>query len=128
MKIIDTHAHYDDKAFLNDKDDLLKNLEKDGIQCIINIGADLASCHNTLEMIEQYSNVYGALGIHPSETESLTESDISWLKEKAMHPKIVAIGEIGLDYYWNEPSRDIQKKWFLMQLDLAKEIRKPIVA
>lgn len=125
--IFDTHAHYDDEAFSIDRDILLQQMNISGISNIVNIGASMNSSHNTMELIEKYPFIYGTVGVHPSETKELTWADILWLKEASKHPKILAIGEIGLDYYWPEPDRDIQKKWFIEQLRLAKEVKIPVV-
>lgn len=127
MKIFDTHAHYDDEQFDEDREALLSSLGECGIEAVTNIGASLASSRSTIELTKQYPFVYGAIGVHPNETEELDEAGIQWLKENAALPKIVAIGEIGLDYYWDEPGRDVQQKWFERQLDLAREVKLPIV-
>lgn len=125
--IFDTHAHYDDEAFDEDRDSLLSSLHENGIEAVTNIGASLRSSESTLELTERYPFVYGAIGVHPNETEELDEAGITWLKDHASAPGIVAIGEIGLDYYWDEPDRGIQKKWFIRQLELAKEVDLPVV-
>lgn len=126
--IFDTHAHYDDEAFNEDREELLLSLKAAGIGNVVNIAASMESCKTTLELIKKYDFMYGALGVHPSETAELTEADMQFIKEQTnKEPKIVAIGEIGLDYYWPEPDRDIQKKWFVRQLALAKEVKKPLV-
>lgn len=125
--IFDTHAHYDDKAFDEDRDQLLSELNQYGIEAVVNIGASISSSKRTIKLTEQYENVYGVIGVHPSDTQDLREDDIAWLKEQSQRQKIVAIGEIGLDYYWDEPDRETQKKWFLRQLDLAREVNLPIV-
>lgn len=125
--IFDTHAHYDDEAFAEDRDELLAGMPKQGIERIVNVGAGIASCRTTLALMDQYPFVYGALGVHPSETAELDEQSFAWLREQCGHPKCVAVGEIGLDYYWPEPDREIQKKWFVRQLALARELRLPVV-
>lgn len=125
--IIDTHAHYDDKAFEEDRDEVLMDLEAHGVHRVINSGSSLAACRRTMEMAEQYPFVYGSLGIHPSDTADLTEEDMEWLARQSGAGKCVAIGEIGLDYYWDEPDRQIQKKWFARQLRLAREAGLPVV-
>lgn len=125
--IFDTHAHYDDEAFDEDRDELLSNMESNGVDYIVNVGASIDSTKRTLELIERYPFVYGAIGVHPSETEQLTEADMLWLKKEAKNKKVVAIGEIGLDYYWPEPDKEIQKKWFVRQLELASEIQLPVI-
>lgn len=127
IQIFDTHAHYDDDAFDEDREELLAELPKQGITKVVNVGASLSSCKTTIELMDKYDYFYGALGVHPSDTAELTEESFGWLKEQCLHKKCVAVGEIGLDYYWDEPDRGIQKDWFVRQLHLAKEIRKPVV-
>lgn len=125
--IFDTHAHYDDEAFEEDREELLNSLTLHGIEAVTNVGASIKTSQNTMNMVDKYSNVYGAIGVHPNETGELDEEKIRWLKEQSSHPKIVAIGEIGLDYYWDEPDRETQKKWFIRQLALAREVNLPII-
>ncbi len=125
--MIDSHAHYDDEAFDTDREELLSSVFKSGIRKVINVGASMKSCRTTLALSEAYEHIYAAIGVHPSDTAELTESDMDWLKEKSALAKVVAIGEIGLDYYWDEPDREIQKKWFQRQLELAKEVKLPVV-
>ena len=124
--IFDTHAHYDDDAFDEDRDELLNRLKEQGVGRIINVGASIASTKRTIELMNQYPFIYGILGVHPCDTQELTETDMDWLKEQFQNPKAVAVGEIGLDYYWDEPGRDVQQKWFERQLELAKEVKKPV--
>lgn len=126
-EIFDTHAHYDDEAFDGDREELLESLPRNGIAKVVNVGASLASCRRTMELAERYDFIYGAIGIHPNETAELTEDDMDWLGRQCRSDKCVAVGEIGLDYYWDEPERDIQKKWFARQLNLAKELRLPVI-
>lgn len=125
--IFETHAHYDDEDFEEDRDELLATLSEKGIGRVVNIGASLASCEKTIKLMEKYPFIYGALGIHPSETAKLNEENFVRLKDWCMHEKCVAVGEIGLDYHWPEPEREIQKKWFVRQLDLARELKLPVV-
>ncbi|MBQ6696522.1 MAG: TatD family hydrolase [Lachnospiraceae bacterium] len=125
--IIDTHAHYDDKAFEEDRAEVLTSMAEHGIHRIVNIGSSLGACKRTIALMEQYDFVYGALGVHPTDSGELTEADMDWLKEQCVLEKCVAVGEIGLDYYWDEPERDIQKKWFVRQLQLAREVKLPVV-
>lgn len=125
--IVDTHAHFDDDAFDLDRDPLLRGMEEKGIVKIINSGASLEGNYRTLELMDKYDFVYGSFGVHPNETLELTKQDLEKLLELSKHPKCVAIGEIGLDYYWDEPEREIQKKWFLEQMELAKRAQLPIV-
>lgn len=125
--IIDTHAHYDDAAFDEDRDGLLSDFPSRGIEMVVNIGASIRTTKNTLELVKQYPFVYGTAGVHPSETGELDEPLMDWLREAARQPKMVAIGEIGLDYYWDEPGREVQKRWFIRQLGLAREVGLPVV-
>jgi TatD DNase family protein len=92
----------------------------------VNVGSTLASLTATLALTAQYPFVYGALGLHPSDVAEMTEETVAWIREN-IGEKIVAIGEIGLDYYWNEPKRSIQKEWFVRQLALAREIGLPVI-
>lgn len=125
--IFESHAHYDDKAFDTDREKLLSSMQKNGIEYIINVSADMKSISTTLQLTKEYDFVYGAVGIHPSESGELTEEDFAWIKGKVCEKKVVAVGEIGLDYYWKEPEKEIQMKWFDRQLLLAKELNKPVI-
>lgn len=125
--IFDTHAHYDDEAFDEDRDRLLEQLPQEGIGKLVNVGASLASCQKTIELMEKYDYIYGALGVHPNETGELNEEKFAWLKKICRQEKCVAVGEIGLDYYWDEPEREVQKKWFARQLELARELSLPVI-
>ena len=125
--IFDTHAHYDDEAFDQDREVLLGNLPKNGIARVVNVGSSLESCRRTIELMGRYDYIYGAIGIHPSDTGELDEESFAWLRQQYQLEKCVAVGEIGLDYYWNEPEREIQQKWFRRQLNLAREVKKPVI-
>lgn len=125
--IFDTHAHYDDEAFDEDRESLLASLPVQGIGRVVNVGASLKSCGKCIELADKYEFIYTAIGVHPSETAELNEENFATLKQQCLHPKCVAVGEIGLDYYWPEPAHDIQKEWFVRQLRLAREIHKPVV-
>ena len=125
--IFETHAHYDDPAFDRDRDRLLALLKDEGIAPIVNIGASIETTKSTVELAHRYDHVYAAIGVHPSDCGDLTENDIEWLKDLSSDEKVVAIGEIGLDYHYDEPDREIQKKWFIRQLELAGDTSLPIV-
>lgn len=125
--IFDTHAHYDNQAFDEDRETLLTSLTNAGIGRVVNIGASLESTKRTLELMEQYPFIYGAVGVHPSESGELKEEDMAWLESLLRREKVVAVGEIGLDYYWKEPDISIQKHWFIRQLDLARRHSFPVV-
>ena len=125
--IFDTHAHYDDEAFDEDREELLSSLPEAGIKAVVNVGASLESTERSLGLAARYPFVYAAVGVHPSECGEMKEEDIRWLKKASAEEKAVAVGEIGLDYYWDEPDRKIQKKWFSRQLDLAAEVKLPVI-
>ena len=125
--IFDTHSHYDDEAFDEDREALLYNMRTSGVERIVNVGADIVSSRTALALAERYDFMSCALGVHPSETGSLTEADMNWIREHANHKKVVAIGEFGLDYHWPEPDAATQKKWFYRQIELAKEVQLPII-
>ena len=125
--IFDTHSHYDDKAFDSDRDEILGGLLAKGIGKVVDVGADMPSSKMALELAKQYEFVYAALGVHPSEVEGLTEDDMAWISSHAAHEKVAAIGEIGLDYHWPEPKPALQKQWFRRQIELAKEVKLPII-
>ena len=125
--IFESHAHYDDKAFEEDRDMLLRSLYASGIDTVINVGASLDSCKRTIGLMDEYSFIYGTIGIHPSETGELDEEKFKWLKDNCGHSKTVAVGEIGLDYHYEEPEHSIQKKWFERQLEMARELKLPVI-
>lgn len=125
--IFESHAHYDDEAFEKDREALLQSFEINGIDTVVNIGSSMESCKKTIELMDKYSFIYGAIGIHPSETAELNEEHIKLLKEYCSHPKTVAVGEIGLDYHYDEPTRSVQKKWFERQLEMAEQVKLPVV-
>lgn len=127
IPIFDTHAHYDDEAFDEDRDALLAELPENGIARVVNVGASLASCGRTIELMNRYDYIYGAIGVHPSETAELNDEAFEWLRQQCQPEKCVAVGEIGLDYYWDEPDRELQKEWFRRQLNLARELAKPVI-
>ena len=127
--IIDTHAHYDDEAFEEDRGALIASLAEQGIGRVVNVAADLASVSTSLTLAQQYPFIYAAVGVHPSNVQELTERDYEWLEEKLAAPKAVAVGEIGLDYYWDkEPEVQArQRESFSRQLQLAKKLDKPVI-
>lgn len=125
--IFETHAHYDDEAFDIDREELLADMPGKGISYVVNISAELGNVDKVLALADQYPYIYASVGVHPSNSGELDEERFTWLKEKAKHPKNVAIGEIGLDYYWDTPDRPIQKVWFERQIELARELKLPMV-
>ena len=124
--IFDTHAHYDDEAFDDDREKLLERMQNRGVEYIVNVGASMSSCKSTIGLVRRFPYVYGALGVHPDEVSELTEEDYQWLKKSIYKPKIVAVGEIGLDYHWND-NKEQQIEWFEKQMDIAREAELPII-
>lgn len=125
--IFDTHAHYDDEAFDTDRDELLTSIKENGICNIVNVGASMDSTKASVELSKKYDFMYTSVGVHPNETGELTENDMYTLRKLSEDKKVVAIGEIGLDYHFLEPDKDIQKKWFRKQLDVAAETGLPVI-
>lgn len=127
--IFDTHAHYNDKQFDADRDELLSSMSEQNVGTIVNVGASFQDCKDGLALAKKYPFVYAAVGLHPDDVGELeADSHIyDWLKNAARtEEKAVAIGEIGLDYHWNVEPHDIQEKWFRRQLDLAVELSLPV--
>lgn len=117
--IFDTHAHYDDKQFDHDRDALLGQMQSAGIGTIVNASAAVKSWEQVLELTRKYPFIYGMIGVHPDEVGDLDEGTFARMEALLQEEKIVAVGEIGLDYYWDNESHDIQKMWFIRQLQLA---------
>ena len=125
--IFESHAHYDSRKFDEDREELLNSMQENGVGTIINAGATWKSVTTGLELANQYPFVYAALGLHPDEVGDLNEERFEILKAECQKEKVVAVGEIGLDYYWDNESHDIQKKWFIRQLELARELNLPVI-
>lgn len=125
--IFESHAHYDDEVFDEDREALLSSLQGHGIGTVVNIGASLSGSEATVKLAEQYPFIYGAVGVHPSEVEELNEENFARLRTMCSHEKIVAVGETGLDYHYPEPETALQKEWFERQLLLARETELPVI-
>ncbi len=125
--IFDTHAHYDDTAFDADRDELLASLPENGIGCVVDVSSDPASCQRVLRLAGDWPFIYAAVGVIPGECGALKEEDISSIRDMSKGEKVLAIGEIGLDYHYDDPPRDVQKKWFIRQLQLARECNLPVI-
>lgn len=125
--IFDSHAHYTDKAFNEDREIMLGSLKESGVCGIINCGADIESSVSSIELANKYDFIYAACGIHPEEADKVPENYIDILRDLAKNEKCVAIGEIGLDYYWRQDTKDLQKELFENQILLAKELDLPII-
>lgn len=128
MRLFDTHAHYDADAFDADRLELLASMPGRGVELILNPGCDVPSSRAAVELAERFPFVYAAVGVHPEECGGWTGGELEALRELARHPKVRAIGEIGLDYYWEEnPPRALQKEVLHAQLELAEELDLPVI-
>ena len=125
--IFDTHAHYNDQQFSEDREEIFAAFQETGIGRVCNIASDIESIEECLDLAERYPFMYCALGIHPSDCGPMTEEVLETIRRGLSHPKAVAVGEIGLDYYWDDVDREVQRYWFRRQLDLAREENKPVV-
>lgn len=123
----ESHAHYDDERFDDDRDELLASFPAEGIETVINSSSDIASSRASIALAEKYPFFYASVGVHPHEVSKMREEDIDTLRELSKHPKVVAIGEIGLDFYYDLSPRDDQRYWFKRQLALAEELDMPVI-
>ena len=129
--LFDSHAHYDDAKFDDDRDALLSSLNERGVGYLVDVGCSFRSIPQAMDLAEKYDFIYFSAGFHPCDTQAAEDNGenetLDYLRSVLSHEKCVAIGEIGLDYYWDDVARDIQKKWFRLQLDLARETGKPVI-
>ena len=126
--LFDTHAHYDSHKFDADRDEVLSALPGQGVELVVNPGCDLESSRKAVALAEQYPFVYAAVGVHPEDCADWQDGHLDELRVLAAHPKVVAIGEIGLDYYWKEnPPRELQQRVFHAQLALGLELDLPVI-
>lgn len=127
MKLVDTHCHLDNSQYDADREELLKKIEEN-MEFVVNIGYDLNSSKNSIELAKKYKNIYATIGIHPTDIgDNFIEEDYNNLKTLGMEEKVVAIGEIGLDYHWMTKEKEVQANWFRKQMELARELKKPVV-
>ena len=125
MKLFDTHTHYDDERFDGDRDEVLKNLQKKDIGLVVNASSDMESSVKSIEFSRKYDYLYSAVGVHPH--DAIKGFDPEKLIEFTKERKVVAIGEIGLDYYYDLSPREVQKKIFIKQLNIAKSLDIPVI-
>ena len=126
-KFIDSHAHLDDERFDLDRDELINSLYENGIETVLNPGADLNTSRAAVLLSQKYSNIYAAVGCHPHDSKFMNDDTMNIFKELAENKKVIAIGEIGLDYYYDNSLRETQKNWFREQIRLAKELDLPYI-
>lgn len=125
--IFESHAHYEDARFDEDRKALLSSFPQKGIDYVVNVGSSLKTTQQSIALAKQYDFIYAAAGVHPEETAELNEENFAWLCEQMKQEKVVAVGEIGLDYHWDEPERKIQKVWFERQIALARQVSLPMI-
>ena len=127
MNLIDSHAHLDDRRFDEDREEVIERAGQDGVTQIINIGCDLASSKRSVELAAKYACIYATAGVHPHDAKDVPPDYLEQLRKLLQQPKTVAVGEIGLDYYYDHSPRQVQKEVFIQQLNLAKEVQLPVV-
>lgn len=125
--LVDSHAHIDDERFDADRDEVVARALAAGVSLILNVGADMGSSARSVALAEKYSGIYAAVGMHPHDAKDMRETDYTQLEQWTKHPRVVAIGEIGLDYHYDLSPRPVQKEVFLRQLDLARKTGKPFI-
>lgn len=125
--IFESHAHYDDLKFEGDREEILQSFHELNITKVINVAADMESSQASIELARKYDFIYAAVGVHPHEAQTMVDTDLKTLKEMARYEKVVAIGEIGLDYYYDHSPRKVQRQRFKEQIELAKELGLPII-
>lgn len=125
--IYETHTHFDDGAYDADRHDAIKKAMAAGVGRFVNVGASMESSRMSIELAHVYPEFLASVGVHPEECAALTEDDMTELTQYCKDENVVAVGEIGLDYYWDEPDREIQKKWFRRQIQLARLVKLPVI-
>lgn len=126
-KFIDSHAHLDDKRFDGDREKLIESLYDDGVEAVLVPGADLQTSREALKIAEKYPFIYAAVGCHPHDSKYMNDETMNIFREMAASNKVIGIGEIGLDYYYDNSDRDIQRKWFRDQIRLARDLDLPYI-
>lgn len=126
MELFDSHSHYNDEKFENDRDNLIKQIYKEGITSIVNAGYSLESSKTAIQIAQKYSFIYATCGISPNDIDDFKEEYLKEIEELAKDKKCVAIGEIGLDYHWNTQNKELQKKVFIEQIKIANKLNLPI--
>ena len=125
--LFDTHAHMDDRAFREDRDALIESLPEKGVGLVMNPGCSLESSRNAVALAEKYPHVYAAVGSHPDVADEVNETVLEEYRKLCKLPKVKAIGEIGIDYHYEDIPRDLQLKAFRMQMELAREVKLPVI-
>lgn len=127
MELFDSHAHYDDNRFKDDAYEVIENAYNSGVKHIINVGSDIKTSRKSIEFAEKFEYIYATVGVHPHEVGKLEDNDEEIIRSLCSHPKVIALGEIGLDYYYDHSPRELQKSWLIRQLEVAKDVKLPFV-
>lgn len=125
--LFDTHAHLNAEQYNEDLEQVIERAKSEKVEKIVVVGFDRPTITRAMELIEAYDFMYAAVGWHPVDAIDMTDEDLAWIKELSQHEKVVAIGEMGLDYYWDKSPKDVQKEVFRRQIALAKEVNLPII-
>jgi TatD DNase family protein len=127
IMLFDTHAHLNAVQYEQDLEEVIQRAKDEGVSHIVVVGFDRPTIKRAMELTESYDFIYAAVGWHPVDAIDMTDEDLAWIKELASHPKVVALGEMGLDYYWDKSPKEVQKEVFRKQIALAKEVKLPII-
>ncbi|MGG1443945.1 TatD family hydrolase [Brevibacillus laterosporus] len=125
--LFDTHAHLNAEQFDEDRNDVIARAQANGVSTIVNVGFNRETIPTTMELAEKYDFIYAVVGWHPQDAITMKEQDLEWLEELSKHPKVVGLGEMGLDYYWDTSPRDVQAEVFRKQIRLARKLQMPII-
>ncbi|MGG0719517.1 TatD family hydrolase [Robertmurraya massiliosenegalensis] len=125
--LFDTHAHLNAEQFEDDVEEVITRAQENGVENMVIVGFDRPTITRAMELVEQYDFMYASIGWHPVDAIDMTDEDLAWIEELSSHPKVVAIGEMGLDYYWDKSPKEVQKEVFRKQIQLAKRVKLPIV-
>lgn len=125
--LFDTHAHLNAEQFQEDLPEVIQRAKEEGVETIVVVGFDRPTITKAMELADQYDFIYASVGWHPVDAIDMTDDDLAWIEELSSHPKVVALGEMGLDYYWDKSPKDVQKEVFRRQIQLAKKVKLPII-
>lgn len=125
--LFDTHVHLNAEQYNEDLEEVIERAQSEGVATVVVVGFDRPTIKKAMELADQYSFVYASIGWHPVDAIDMTDEDLAWIEELAAHPKVVALGEMGLDYHWDKSPKDIQKEVFRKQIALAKRVKLPII-
>ncbi|MDF1509510.1 TatD family hydrolase [Robertmurraya sp. DFI.2.37] len=125
--LFDTHAHLNAEQFAEDLEEVIARAQENGVENMVIVGFDRPTITRAMELVEKYDFMYASVGWHPVDAIDMNDEDLAWIEDLSSHPKVVAIGEMGLDYYWDKSPKEIQKEVFRKQIQLAKKVNLPIV-